>query len=320
MKAEDFDKASIEELQALADQCFAMAKSPLQEPQITGTGAHLYIPDLDDAGKLRLLLEAQFYLTAVARKRDDIVAKRDRKLEIWVIVLIGVEILLSVGGILIGVKEGNSQARVLSNIERGTRESADAMSAAKTSLETQVKILQEEYALRQSDIAEQRRKPVVELRVMESTKSGSRYTIIPANAIPPISYASSPAPNNPTGSLVNFYFALRNVGTAPIKNFSVVPLVPQAFQIECTDYSPIHLLGQEPDECTAPVGRTPPIEPLLKNTPPPSPQRGNPDFEFRVQVYVPNRLARFDFAVMLAGDNMNPVYHRFQARPVNTLP
>jgi hypothetical protein len=161
--------------------------------------------------------------------------------------------------------------------------------------------------------------PVVELRVVEFTKSGSRYTVIPANAMPLVSYASSPIANS-AGSRVNFYFALRNVGTAPIKNFSVVPLVPQAFQIECTDYSPIHLLGQEPDECTAPVGRTPPIEPLPKNTPPPSPQRGNPDFEFRVQVYVPNRLARFDFAVMLAGDNMNPVYHRFQARPVNTLP
>ena len=58
------------------------------------------------------------------------------------------------------------------------------MSAAKTSLETQLKILQDEYALRQSDIAEQRKKPIVELRVIEFTKSGSRYTIIPANAMP----------------------------------------------------------------------------------------------------------------------------------------
>jgi hypothetical protein len=69
MRAEDFDKASIEELQALADKCFALAKSPLQEqPPVFKGVARIYTPDLDDAAKLRLLQEAQFYLTAVAPK------------------------------------------------------------------------------------------------------------------------------------------------------------------------------------------------------------------------------------------------------------
>jgi len=63
---------------------------------------------LDDAEKLRLLLEAQFYLTGVARKRDERVANRDFWLEVTVIVLIFVEIIIiSVAGIRIGILEGN---------------------------------------------------------------------------------------------------------------------------------------------------------------------------------------------------------------------
>jgi hypothetical protein len=134
MKAEDFDKASIKELQALADKCFKAAQSPLEEVEIGGFYAEPSPRILDDAAKLRLLLEAQFYLTAVARKRDEEVASRDRKLEIWVIVLIGVEIVLSIVGIGLALYEGSQQASVLSNIERSTKGSADAMSQAKSSL------------------------------------------------------------------------------------------------------------------------------------------------------------------------------------------
>jgi hypothetical protein len=135
MKAEEFDKASIEELQALANRCFKAAQSPLEEVEMRGFYAEPSPRILDDAAKLRLLLEAQFYLTAVARKRDEEVAKRDRTLEIWVIILIGIEILLSIGGIWIGIHEANGQGRVLSNIESSTRDSAAAMSAAKASLQ-----------------------------------------------------------------------------------------------------------------------------------------------------------------------------------------
>jgi hypothetical protein len=125
MKAEDFDRATLQELLARANKCFDAAPSPLDEPDRY----------LDDAAKLRLLLEAQFYLSAVGRKRDEEVARRDRKLEIWVIILIGVEIVLSVAGIGLALYEGNQQASVLSNIEGSSKDSADAMSHAKTSLE-----------------------------------------------------------------------------------------------------------------------------------------------------------------------------------------
>jgi hypothetical protein len=129
MRAEDFDRASIQELQALANKCFKMAQSPLEEPEASAFG-------LDDAGKLRLLLEVQFYLTAVARKRDETVANRDFWLEIAVIVLIAGEIILSIVGICIAVREGKQQARVFSNIQRSTSETAGAMSAARQSLES----------------------------------------------------------------------------------------------------------------------------------------------------------------------------------------
>jgi hypothetical protein len=141
MRAEDFDKATIEELQAQANKCFELARSPLEEPipldQFTN------VPTLDDAGKLRLLLEAQFYLTAVARKRDEQVAERDKqlsersyKLEKWVLWLIGAEIVLSILGIVIGAWEGHAQSQVLDNISTSTSASASAMSAASTSLNT----------------------------------------------------------------------------------------------------------------------------------------------------------------------------------------
>lgn len=130
MRAEDFDQATVDELLAQANKCFDLAKSPLEEPLLY-SGDSKTPTNLDDAGKLRLLLEAQFYLTAVARKRDERNAKRDLWLEIAVIVLIGIEIILSI----VAIREGNQQSRVLSNIEKSTKDSADAMSAARTSLE-----------------------------------------------------------------------------------------------------------------------------------------------------------------------------------------
>jgi hypothetical protein len=48
-------------------------------------------------------------------------------LEIAVIVLTGIEIILSIGGIWLGFREGRQQAKVLSNIADSTRDSVDAM-------------------------------------------------------------------------------------------------------------------------------------------------------------------------------------------------
>jgi hypothetical protein len=132
MRAEDFDKATIRQLQARADTCFDLAGSPLEEPKFLNPGG---MPgDVGDAAKLRLLLEAQFYVAAVVRKRDEKVARRDFWLEVAVIILIGIEIILSIIGIRIAIKEGKDQATILGNIRDSTKDSATAMSAAKDSL------------------------------------------------------------------------------------------------------------------------------------------------------------------------------------------
>jgi hypothetical protein len=137
MRAEDFDQATIEELQTRANKCFDLAQSPLEEPLMySGVGLNQRPINLDDGGKLRLLLEAQFYVAAVARKRDEQVARRDYHLEVAVIVLICIEIILSTAGIWIGIHEANEQADVLSNIEKSSIKTATAMNAAATSLKT----------------------------------------------------------------------------------------------------------------------------------------------------------------------------------------
>jgi len=135
MRAEEFDTATIKELQDRANKCFELAQSPLEEPRpallgLTGT----YQAPLDDAGKLRLLLEAQFYLAAVARKRDERVARRDFWMEVAVIALIGFEIILS----LIGLHDGNQQASILVHMDKSAGDTALAMKATKESLETLV--------------------------------------------------------------------------------------------------------------------------------------------------------------------------------------
>jgi hypothetical protein len=126
MRAEDFDSATIEQLQGQANKCFEQAQSPLDE-------APHY---LDDAGKLRLLLEAQFYLTAVARKRDERVARRDFRLEVAVIVLLGIEIVLSLIFGIVAIHEGTQQAEILGKVKQSTADTATAMQIAKDSLKT----------------------------------------------------------------------------------------------------------------------------------------------------------------------------------------
>lgn len=231
MKAEDFDKASIKELQALADKCFKAAQSPLEEVEISGFYAEPSPRILDDPAKLRLLLEAQFYLTDVARKRDEEVATRDRKLEIWVIILIGVEILLSLIGIGLTIYEGRQQGRVLSNIEKSTSDSAGAMSAARTLLESlsasqtasldhlkqmdsnlqssqkltgamasatrnQLQILAQEQADRQAQLA---KKPSLRLYIDNAPLSGMTFSF---------------KPRTETDTSVSFDFSLVNEGSA----------------------------------------------------------------------------------------------------------
>jgi hypothetical protein len=68
MRAEDFDQATIKELQAKANRCFDAAPSVLNEPPHDPP----YVLGGDDY--IRSIFEAQFYLSAVARKKDEATA------------------------------------------------------------------------------------------------------------------------------------------------------------------------------------------------------------------------------------------------------
>jgi hypothetical protein len=156
MRAEDFDKASIEELQARADKCFELAQSPREGPTVYQILGDKKVPILDDAGKLRLLLEAQFYLTAITKKRDEKVARRDFWMEVGVIVLIGIEIILSIVGIGIGIHEATQQAvemKAQTGIlnEQAKQSALDSSDAAKRT-EKQLDLAQKQVGAAQDSV------------------------------------------------------------------------------------------------------------------------------------------------------------------------
>ena len=130
MRAEELDNLTEERLQEKANICFIAAEN---------TNIHL---QGGDAERLRLHLEAQFYLTAVARKRDDRVAQRDFRMEVAVIVLISVEIVISLAFGFLGLREGSKQAKVLErqakvleHMDQSAAHTASAMGEAKTALQ-----------------------------------------------------------------------------------------------------------------------------------------------------------------------------------------
>ena len=86
------------------------------------------------------MLEAQFYMQEMDRRDSSRIARRDWWLEIVVIFLIGIEIVLSVVGIIFAVREGNAQAKlvqaqtgILTSLQQS---SSDTVGALKGLLET----------------------------------------------------------------------------------------------------------------------------------------------------------------------------------------
>jgi hypothetical protein len=214
MRAEEFDSATVKQLQAKANQCFAEA-----EAHANNSGHPT------DEERNRLLTQAQFYLTAVGWKRDEQVAKRDLLLEIVVIVLITIEIGLSIGFGWYGVIEAREQAKIFAHMDKSTSDTASAMNGAKTALETladeqkrssaslgdmnralqsststtrkQLGILQQEQSER---LTQQLKKPKLELY----------FGTVAVNTIEPITLA----PRNQTETQVTYDFVLKNSGNA----------------------------------------------------------------------------------------------------------
>lgn len=114
MRVEEYKNLTDEQLTQKANECLTALDNQ-------------YYPQLHAAK----LLEAQLYMNEINRRNDEKIATRDgqmaersHKMEIWVIILIGVEILIGVGGIAIGCREGNQQVAVLEQMKKSTAATA----------------------------------------------------------------------------------------------------------------------------------------------------------------------------------------------------
>jgi hypothetical protein len=128
MRAEELlEKLSDEELMQKANGCFIQAENTALYQQA------------GPEERQRLLMEADLYLKALAWRHDERVSQRDLKLEIWVIILIGIEIALSVYGLWEGHQQGkliDKQTTALTHMDTSTADTAKAMQAARDSLKS----------------------------------------------------------------------------------------------------------------------------------------------------------------------------------------
>jgi hypothetical protein len=72
----------------------------------------------DPAGAPSALLQAQFYMAEIDRRQDTKIAQRDFRMELIVIMLIGLELIAAIAGIAITIHEGNEQAIILERVEK----------------------------------------------------------------------------------------------------------------------------------------------------------------------------------------------------------
>jgi hypothetical protein len=114
MRVKEFKDKTDEELLQMADDCFALVESQGGVQQ----SAHL--------------LKAQFYMNEVDRRHDGKIARRDFKMELWVIALILLEVLIGIGGTIFGIAEGNKQAAILDKMNTSTGATATATQGVNT--------------------------------------------------------------------------------------------------------------------------------------------------------------------------------------------
>jgi hypothetical protein len=102
---------------------------------------------------LAQIFQAELDRREQARERAESArsAQRDYKLEIWVIVLIGAELVLAIVGIGFGWVEGSKQTRVLDQLNKNSAATAATLSTVQTeqaaSLETQKRTLENIVAM-----------------------------------------------------------------------------------------------------------------------------------------------------------------------------
>lgn len=185
------------------------------------------------------LVEAQFYIDEIERREQAAereehgrIAERDYNLEIWVIALIGIEIVLSIVGLVTGYIEGAKQTAVLDALKNSVdtlntsttrtaeniasltnaqnsalntqRESLTTTSSINSAMQDQLEILREDQRQRNAELAK-----VPSLRLL----SGG----IPLNSV-----GNRPVFEKEISSVdATYEFVLINVGDATARTFHV---------------------------------------------------------------------------------------------------
>jgi len=235
---------------ARADECLQRAGSALD---VAPRG-------LDDITRLHLFLEAQSCVGEAQRrqaertaerdrKRNEEIADRDHKLEVWVLRLIGLEIVLSVVGIIAGYQQGtvlDKQTTALTHMDSSTATTASAMQTAASLLQTlssdqavSLQILQKQEAERSAQLA---KKPKIVLYI------GG----VPAKK------SAAPAPyRERTDTSSTDDLLLKNEGNAPATNV-LIRIVVSAKDVDLKTNPPHGQPVEPPDisyhTITIPVG------------------------------------------------------------------
>src|SRR6266404_5869510 len=198
MRAEELlETLTDEELKKRANGCFIQAENTDLYQQV---GA---------AERQRLLTEANFYLSALSWRSDARVARRDFLMEIGVMVLIGVEIVLSVIGLRAGYEQSNildKQTTALIHMDTSTAATSDLLQKLVAAQNASLNILQQGQA-------ERAKKPKLALYV--GNISLDRASVHP-----------QPLPGR-AQTVASLDLLMKNEGEAPVSTYRLHAVLPK---------------------------------------------------------------------------------------------
>lgn len=161
-----------------------------------------------------ILTEAAFYLNALSWRSDARVARRDFWMEVVVMVLIGLEIILSVVGLWAGYEQGkvlDKQTTALMHMDTSTAATADSLQTLVAAQDASLKILQQEQA-------ERAKKP--------------RLALYLGNILLDKAAVHLTALKGQVQTVAYLDLLLKNEGDAPVSTFRLHALVPAEIVFE----------------------------------------------------------------------------------------
>jgi hypothetical protein len=191
---------------------------------------------------------ADFYLRALQWRHDDRIAARDFRLEVAVIVLIGIEILLSVYGLWEGHQQGKlieRQTIALTHMDASSADTATAMQAARDSLKSLADAQAASLKILEEQPAEHAKKPKLTMYVGD--------TPLTKAIISPIARSGN------AQSFASFDLLLKNIGEAPVSTFRLHALFPARVIFETDRLFTV----LEPDQSGSPTQTVTVEQPLL---------------------------------------------------------